>query len=106
MPPPMSRAETAAHVEWAHARFRARVADVKWWFRNEIAAAAHQLARALEPVDFSRAEAIGELAQLLEVPAAERDGAPSSRTPTVIRHNEPEEDDDKMRELRARARGG
>lgn len=73
---PMTRAQGAAHVLAAEQRFRVRLAPIRWWCRNEIAAAVRALGMELEPIALERAEALRELAALLEVPRDQRPDAP------------------------------
>lgn len=109
----MSRAEVLAHVDHVQERFRARIAPVKWWYRNEIAAAAAVLARELEAVSFEQAEGIRRLAKLIEVSVEEREpavpGPPSSR-PMPDRYSMPpdKEGDEELhsRMNRCRSNGG
>lgn len=84
----MTRTQGVARVRAAHGRFRVRVSGVKWWYRNEIAAAARALSRELEPLEFDKSVALRELAELLEVAPEHRypptPGPPSSRRPVPM----------------------
>lgn len=102
------------HVKGAQARFRARIGSVRWFYRDEIAAAARALASEIERDERAKAAAFRELAGLIQTPREFREASevspPSSSRTAPDRYSMPpdKEGDEHLiqRMNRCRERGG